>query len=318
MKVSVMVLTYGHEKYIAQCLDSILMQKTQFDFEVIVGEDASPDNTRKILMEYERKYPNRFQMLYHKTNVGAKINMQDCFTLCHGKYIAFCEGDDFWLDENKLQIQIDFLEAHPEASAVYHEVVIVDKNGKKNESLRFPSSPSRKYSLFRYDMGFLPGQLASLVMINIFKTPFDFSFLARKEMTPGDRVLPLILMFLGSVYCLPHPMSAYRLVSDEGLSYTARKPFLTKEWQYMSLDKWPFLFAFFKQNHAFSLYRFCYYQNIKENYRIGHRSVLLHIDKALLPYCLFWGIRRTLLVRLEAFFVRLFHIRPWRYIGRRC
>ena len=318
MKVSVIVLTYGHEKYIRQCLDSILMQQTDFDFEIIVAEDASPDNTKMILQEYEKKYPCRIQMLYREINCGAKKNLHDCFLLSQGEYIAFCEGDDFWLDKNKLQTQIDFFETHPDASAVYHRVIVVDKNGKKNESLRYPSAPSFRYSLFHYDLGFLPSQLASLMMVNIYKSNIDFSFLTNKEMTPGDRILAFVFMFMGNIYCLPNQMSAYRLVIDGGGSYSARKPYLTKEWQLMNIDKWLFLSEFFKKHKASALYKHCYYQYLKSLYRMGDKKILRKMDKGMLLYFMCWSIRRTVILHVEVFLVHFFHIRKWRYVGRSC
>lgn len=108
--VSVAVITYNHEKYLRQALDSILMQKVNFKYEVIVGEDSSPDGSRNILKEYEKKYPHIFKMVYRNNNIGATKNLYDILTKCRGKYIASLEGDDYWIDDKKLQVQVDFLE----------------------------------------------------------------------------------------------------------------------------------------------------------------------------------------------------------------
>ena len=127
--VSVWMITFNHEKYISLALDSILMQKTTFKFEIIVGEDCSTDETRNILKEYEKKYPRIIKPIYHNKNVGAMINAYiHCLPKLQGKYIACLEGDDYWTDAYKLQKQVDFLEAHPDYALVY-----TDKKIRINE-----------------------------------------------------------------------------------------------------------------------------------------------------------------------------------------
>ncbi|NOU59273.1 glycosyltransferase [Marinifilum caeruleilacunae] len=117
--VSVKTITYNHEKYIAQCIEGILNQKTNFDFEYIIGEDCSTDNTMQIVQEYANKYPNIIRIISSEENVGATKNDQRTDEACIGKYVAFCEGDDFWTDPYKLQKQVDFMEANPEYGLVH-------------------------------------------------------------------------------------------------------------------------------------------------------------------------------------------------------
>jgi len=111
--VSVFVMVYNHEKYIAECLDGILMQKCNFSYNIVVGEDASTDKSREILLEYCIKYPGKFKLILHEKNIGAASNQIAVFRACTGKYIALCEGDDYWTDPYKLQKQVDFLEENP-------------------------------------------------------------------------------------------------------------------------------------------------------------------------------------------------------------
>jgi glycosyltransferase involved in cell wall biosynthesis len=128
--VSVVIITYNHEKYIRQCLEGVLMQKTDFPIEVIVGEDCSTDNTRSIIKEFEAKYPDVMRPIYHETNVGGARNAYEfCYAQIKGKYVATCEGDDYWTDPNKLQKQVDFLEQHPEIVMCFHPIHKVDQNG---------------------------------------------------------------------------------------------------------------------------------------------------------------------------------------------
>ena len=110
--LSVYVATYNHEKYIERALDSILMQKIDYNMEILVGEDCSTDSTREILKEYEKKHPDsRMQIFYREKNMyGSECNnSQDLKLRCRGKYMIALEGDDFWTDENKLQRQVEFL-----------------------------------------------------------------------------------------------------------------------------------------------------------------------------------------------------------------
>ena len=112
--VSILVLTYQQEKTISQSIESILAQKTMYHFEIIIGEDGSKDNTRKICEQYVIKYPHIVKMLPSAPNKGLMINYLDCIKAARGKYIMGCAGDDYWCDDKKLQKQLDYLTAHPE------------------------------------------------------------------------------------------------------------------------------------------------------------------------------------------------------------
>ncbi len=106
------------------------MQKCDFDFDIVVGEDCSTDNTRTILLEYQKKYPSKFRLLLHEKNIGAMNNQMETLSACKGKYIALCEGDDYWTDPLKLQKQVDFLESHEDYNGVFHKVSLL-RNGKE-------------------------------------------------------------------------------------------------------------------------------------------------------------------------------------------
>lgn len=114
MILSVGILTYNQEKYIRQCLDSVLMQVVKFDYEIVVGDDASTDGTQNILREYASCYPEKFVLLLGDKNEGISMNYKKVLSSCRGKYVALCEGDDYWTVDDKLQKQVDFLESHQE------------------------------------------------------------------------------------------------------------------------------------------------------------------------------------------------------------
>jgi glycosyltransferase involved in cell wall biosynthesis len=138
MKVSVCIVTYNHAKYIAQTLECALMQQTDFDYEILIGEDDSSDGTREICKEYASKYPDKIRLfLNDRKNVifidGKPTGRWNFFNLlknADGKYIALCEGDDYWTSSNKLQEQADFLDNHSECSICFHDVEMVDGRGQ--------------------------------------------------------------------------------------------------------------------------------------------------------------------------------------------
>lgn len=107
--VSVCMITYNHEKYIKDAIEGILMQKTSFPIELIIGEDCSTENTRKIVEDYAEKYPNLIFAQYSEKNLDMMNNFFNVLQAVRSKYIALCEGDDYWTDPLKLQKQVDFL-----------------------------------------------------------------------------------------------------------------------------------------------------------------------------------------------------------------
>lgn len=118
-KVSVVVLVYNQERTITRTFDHILNQKTSFDYEIIVGEDCSIDNSRLICEEYAELYKDKIKLLPQAPNKGLLINYRDCLAKCTGEYIAVCAGDDWWHNSKKLQIQVEFMDAHPESVLVF-------------------------------------------------------------------------------------------------------------------------------------------------------------------------------------------------------
>jgi glycosyltransferase involved in cell wall biosynthesis len=114
-KVSVAVATYNHEAFIAQAVESVLMQRTNFAYELIIGEDCSTDETRRIVMRYQQQHPDKIRLLLQPRNTRGLGNFEDVYEACRGDYVAELEGDDYWLDPQKLQLQVDMLDANPAA-----------------------------------------------------------------------------------------------------------------------------------------------------------------------------------------------------------
>lgn len=129
-KVSVCITTYNVEKYICQTLNSVLCQKTNFDFEIVIGEDKSTDGTAEILKKYQTDFPGKFRIMQNEKNLGMMPNFLKTLEACKGTYIAVMDGDDYWTDNYKLQKQFDFLEREPCYSLCWHDSFIVDSDNK--------------------------------------------------------------------------------------------------------------------------------------------------------------------------------------------
>lgn len=120
MKLSVLMITYNHEPFIAQALDSILEQQVDFDYEIVIGEDCSTDNTRKILLNYQRAHFDKIRLLQTDKNMGMLPNFVRTYKACTGDYVALIEGDDYWNDPTKLQKQVDLLDKQHEIAICFH------------------------------------------------------------------------------------------------------------------------------------------------------------------------------------------------------
>jgi glycosyltransferase involved in cell wall biosynthesis len=128
MMISVCIITYNHGKFIAQTLESIVNQETEFSFELVIGEDLSSDNTRLICENFAQKYPHKIKLLSSDRRYGMMNNFIRVLRECKGKYVAFCEGDDFWTDKTKLQKQVSFLEKNPEYAICCHDAIFRTNN----------------------------------------------------------------------------------------------------------------------------------------------------------------------------------------------
>lgn len=140
MKVSVCMITYGHEKFIAEAINGVLMQECDFDVELIIANDCSPDYTDAVIQSIIENHPKASWIKYlkHKENLGMMPNFIFAMQQCKGEYIALCEGDDYWTDPLKLQKQVDFLESNPEYGICFHKVEEINLFDKSKNRI-FPN-----------------------------------------------------------------------------------------------------------------------------------------------------------------------------------
>lgn len=205
--VSVLCLTYNQAPFIRQMLDSVLSQKTTFDFEILINDDASNDGTVDILKEYQQKYPDIVKPIFQKENLYSQglRNFVVRFLLpkAKGKYLALCEGDDYWTDNNKLQLQVNFLEKHPDYAICFHPVRVFFENKEVADSI-FPN-PDKKLKYTKTE----------LIKENFIQTN---SVMYRRQkyqnmqtnVTPGDWYLHVYHAQFGKIGFINRVMAAYR------------------------------------------------------------------------------------------------------------
>ncbi len=218
--VSITCVTYNHEKYIAEALEGFLMQKTDFQYEILIYDDASTDNTANIIRSYKSRFPDIIKPIYQTENQYAKkLKNNTTFNLprAQGKYIALCEGDDYWTDPLKLQKQADYMEEHPDCSMCFHAVQVVKHDGKPTGRIIAPYKNNCIVPI--EDLitggGFL-GTNSLFFPKKCMQSPPEFYWRA----PVGDVPLTLYLASQGSVYYLNDVMSSYR-TGVEG-SWTSR------------------------------------------------------------------------------------------------
>ena len=205
--VSVRCITYNHAPYIACALDSFLMQETNFPFEIVVHDDASTDETADIIRTYESRYPHIIKAIYETENQYSKNDgslKRIIDSECCGKYFAFCEGDDYWLDRNKLQKQVDFLESHQEYVACAHNTLLVELQNRKKNRLMF-SQNDVVLTINNLAERYHASSLMCRSRVYLDTPPF-----LNYSLAPGDVKLAAYLKFKGPVFRFGEVMSAYR------------------------------------------------------------------------------------------------------------
>lgn len=209
--VSVCIITYNHELYIREAIEGVLMQKTTFPIELIISEDCGPDSTRKIVKEYAAKYPDIIIADLPEKNRGMIDNFHHCVSLAKGKYIALCEGDDYWTDPLKLQKQVDFLEANLEYGLVYTDLNSYNENTKQFVNGLFKNHIWEKNNSFEKHLT-SSGSLAPCTWMIRSKYIFDTLFDLKKDNpTDGSFVLALEIMLKTNITMLDDVTAVYRI-----------------------------------------------------------------------------------------------------------
>lgn len=207
--VSVIVLTYNQEHTIVRTLDSILAQKVDFAYEIIIGEDASPsDNTRAVCEAYVAKYPDIIRLMPKAPNKGLLRNYIDCLRACKGDYIAACAGDDWWHNPNKLQLQVNALEQNPNCALCYGGVLINNLTTQTTyEQKATPAPHNTKESIFKGNFMYA---LTVCYRADMLKW-IDFEEFIQNGFKMEDYPMWIIMAQYGDFYCINQPLATYTL-----------------------------------------------------------------------------------------------------------
>lgn len=239
--VSVCVVTYNQEQYIGQCLESIVNQKTSFRFELIVGEDFSPDNTAKIVQKIAAKYPEVVIPIVRSENIGGHKNFMGVFERARGDFIAYCEGDDYWIDENKLQKQYDALKRHPNVDLCFHPA-------KEYRNEKFHSIINNYFNeetIIPFEKvvegrgGFMPSN--SLFIRSSSILPFPDWFI--EKVPVGDTFIQALAAKKGGAYYLPNAMSIYRRFTLGSMTSEGRVPTFEREKMVNIIDAYVYCYS---------------------------------------------------------------------------
>jgi glycosyltransferase involved in cell wall biosynthesis len=201
--VSVKMITFNHKNYISRAIEGVLMQQTDFRFELVIGDDCSTDGTSELISEYVAKYPGIIRHIIRKENLGAKRNAQDLNSYLGGKYVALCEGDDYWTDPFKLQKQADFLRTHPEFTLCFHSANVIREDNIETDL--FKDLEEREYTPNEILLKWLVPTGSVLVVREYYSKLYyhpDYIF--------TDIALFLTLAEYGKIWCMKEPMSVYR------------------------------------------------------------------------------------------------------------
>lgn len=208
--VSVICITYNQELYIAETIESFLMQETNFSIEILIHDDASTDSTAKIIKEYEKKYPEIIKPIFQKNNQYSQgVRVTDIVRQeARGKYLAFCEGDDYWTNPEKLQKQVDFLENNLNYSLSTHAAYEIDAQTNKVLASMRPSETSRTFSTEEIISG---GGALFPTNSMVYRKPKNNFFPEFYHEAPvGDYPLTIYLSMQGLVHYMDENMSVYR------------------------------------------------------------------------------------------------------------
>ncbi|HLT88285.1 MAG TPA: glycosyltransferase [Sphingobacterium sp.] len=225
--VSIIVTVFNHEEYLRECLDSLLSQITSFEFEIIIGEDGSNDNSRAICIEYAEKYPNKIRLFLRDRDTSVfpfkdrKLLLNGAFTrkAIRGEYMAWCEGDDFWIDNSKLQVQFDFMERNRDCSLCFHTTKKIDENTKEEVVVRPVISEKESEAKFNAQQ-ILSGIRESIMTASIFMRSSVIKNLPYwVYLAPtSDTTLIFLALKQGNVGFLNKTMASYRKFSSNSWS----------------------------------------------------------------------------------------------------
>lgn len=284
--VSICIQTYQQVNYIKECLEGILMQETNFSFEILLGEDASSDGTREICIEYAQKYPDKIRLFLHhrENNIAINGNSTGRFNFLYnlynarGKFIAICEGDDYWRDPHKLQKQVQVLENNSHLIACHHwQYIAIEKEGKFVEV----EAPTTGHGYFPQRVASVKNIFANQVRVKtrtvMFRNIIDNQFFPSwfSEVAFGDVPLSFLLGKHGDLGFIDEPMAVYRN-TGKGLSSAGLKELGAKKFRVQHFKNWIQIW-----DYADRFYNFKYHKEASETVYEFYKTIFTTLPVSL-------------------------------------
>ncbi len=280
--VSVMMVSYNNESFIKEAIEGVVKQITTFSFELIISDDYSIDTTRDIIQQYAIQYPEIIRILKRDKNIGSLNNFIDTLGYCKGKYIALCDGDDYWTDPLKLQKQVDFLETNPEFSISFHAVKELKGEILSESILDKTIEGGNVFDI--YDLAD-KGNFIHTPSV-MYRREENFQLPEWMLISPvGDYVLHMLYAQYGKIKYIPEEMAVYRV----GVGIWGKKDQLT------ILKRWLFLLSLLKlyfsqnkkileniENQSERIYK--QYNNAVIDSYLTHTPIIKTIKKVMALY----------------------------------
>ncbi len=208
MKLTIVTTTYNQEKYIGEALEGMLMQKTNFPYQIVISNDCSTDNTLEVLNSYKEKYPEKIKIIDNEKNLGAMGNFINTLNqIKDTEYVALCDGDDFWIDENKLQKQVDFLDQNKDFNICFHKAKLFYENNEKEESIIPAEAPEVSTIEELANSNYI---VANSVVYRWKFNDRNLKDVFPDNIAPGDYYIHLLHAEDGKIKMINEVMSAYR------------------------------------------------------------------------------------------------------------
>jgi glycosyltransferase involved in cell wall biosynthesis len=273
-------MTYNQENYVERAIKSILDQKVDFDFEVVFNDDVSTDGTRRIIERYKDSFPGQMNILSHENNVGVVKNLKRGLEQCQGEYIAILEGDDYWLSTNKLQLQVDFLDSHPECSMCFNAMRVLEE-----ETQQFRSMPALEKKFYTTE-----DEITRHVASN-FSTCMYRNHVVKKIPSAIYDIFSVDWMFniccseQGFLGCIPVEMTAYRVHS--GGVWSSKQPKVVLEELMVLIPQYDHILGY-RYTDSFQ----AVLKGVKDQYHSSQQAGIVHWLRSFCKKCLPKTFRR--------------------------
>lgn len=297
--VSVCMITYKHEFFIREAIEGVLMQKVNFEVELIIADDCSPDQTQDVVLDYQNNHPRGSWIKYtrHELNKGMVSNFVWALRECRGKYIAICEGDDFWIDKNKLQMQFNLLEKNPKIALCCHNIFVCGDNSRK---LKKYKKNYNKNQVLKYT-NLLSGEFYVITLTSFFRNSItEESFKVIEQNPIGDFPLWVQLFELGDIYYFSKRMGVYRF---NGLGeWSSKQEFLRDKIMFDVVNNkinQTQANAIFLKNNSFLILNNLYKKNIHIFNQLISEKILDKNDNSYLKDYLIFSVKKN--IELEVY-----------------